>query len=298
MNKIDLHIHSTNSDGELSPNAIIQRALNNDVRLISITDHDIYYGHSYWKEILLNSNKIKLVPGVELSTDYFIDGEKVRIHLLAYDIKDVNNELGRELLRMKLARQEGNIEYFKGLKKSCDFIKDEMFADFDFSQYGRIVKLIMKHLSAKASLTPDQMKMVQNYFLTNKPKYNKCTLDIEQGIEIVKANGGVTSFAHPYQTKLSYDKLDKLVCYLKSIGLDAIEAYHGDATTSDNNVAIFLALKYELCKSAGSDFHDPADSHDIGCDVSSYPLFKQGEVLSDKFKKEKRLLSNEETLER
>ncbi len=298
MTKIDLHIHSTNSDGELSPNAIIQRALKNDVGLISITDHDIYYSHNYWKEIILNNKKIEMVPGVELSTDYFIDDEKVRIHLLAYDINDDNNELGQELLRMKNARQEGNIEYIKGLKKSLNFINDEMFSDFDFSQYGRIAKLIIKQLSTKTSLTLDQMKMVQNYVLTIKPKYNKCTLNIEQGIEIVKANGGITSFAHPYQTKLSYEKLDKLVGYLKSIGLDAIEAYHGDATTGENDIAIFLAQKYGLSKSAGSDFHNPADSHDIGCDVSCYPCFTQGDVLSEKFKKEKRFLSNEETLER
>lgn len=292
MEKIDFHIHSTNSDGELSPRGVMQQAIKNNVSLISITDHDIYFGQDYWKEMLLPGKKIKLVPGAELSTDYYKNGEKIRIHLLAYDVKDNNNELGHELSIMRRAREEGNFQYVKALKKSCNFIIDDDFADFDFSQYGRINKLILKQLTAKKILSSEQIEKIQQFFLENKPKYSKCTLDIERGIEIVKANGGITSFAHPYQTKLNFDDLDHLVKYLKSVGLDAIEGYHGEANSQDNNIAIFLAQKHDLYKSAGSDFHSTKDVHDIGCDTSDYPNFNT-KRLDEKFIKEQRFLSDE-----
>ena len=127
MGYIDMHIHSTQSDGAMTPEQIMQEAEKTGVSLISITDHDSYLKRAGWQSISLAGKKVKLVPGAELSTDYYLDGKKVRIHLLAYDVIDKKGEFQKELERMKKAREEGNLAYAEGLIKTCSFLDPAVF---------------------------------------------------------------------------------------------------------------------------------------------------------------------------
>ena len=91
MGYLDMHIHSTLSDGSLQPEQVLSEAVKNGVSLVSITDHDIIPSRDHWKYLSFKNKKIKLVPGIEISTDYYLDGQKVRIHLLSYDVESVSH---------------------------------------------------------------------------------------------------------------------------------------------------------------------------------------------------------------
>lgn len=252
---VDLHIHSTNSDGLLTPQEIVNEAEQNNVDTISITDHDFMPQRNVYTSITINHKSIRLIPGAELSTDYYIGKRKIRIHILAYDAIDKDGVLHRELEKKKRARFEGNYAYVQMLIKKLKFLDPMDFEGFDYSKYGWLKKRIISYLDL-TKYNEQDVKLLMRCLDEIKPIYPKCTFDIEEGIVLVKNAGGMTSFAHPYQTKLNPDELRILVQQMKSFGLDAIETFHAEASEAENSLANNLAEEYKLLKSCGSDFHN------------------------------------------
>lgn len=251
---IDLHVHSTNSDGALTPDKVIEETQKNNVDILSITDHDITPDRSFYESLTIGNESIRLIPGAELSTDYYIEKRKIRIHILAYDAIDKDGLLRKELKRLKEARTEGNYIYIKMLLKKLTFLDAEDFKDFDYSQYGWIKKRILTQINP-SKYTEEEFNILLRCLNEIKPKYPKCTFELEEGIGLVKDANGYTSFAHPYQTGLKYDELLKLIDKMKVYGLDSIETFHAEAKIDDNKTAKSLANKYRLLESCGSDFH-------------------------------------------
>lgn len=278
---IDMHIHSTNSDGELTPKDIINEAEKNSVEVVAITDHDTIPERSTYKSLTINNKNIKLVPGAELSTDYYIGKRKIRIHLLAYDAIDKDGVLKKELLRMKKSREKGNYAYIQMLLKKLPFLDAEDFKNFDYSKYGWIKKRILNHIDIN-KYSENQQKILLKCLEDIKPIYPKCTLELDEGIKLVKEAQGITSFAHPYQTGLEYEELDELVSRMKNMGLDAIETFHAEASEEDNRTASELAKKHELLESCGSDFHNHKEDNtrEIGLGVNNNMKIKKT-TLSD-----------------
>lgn len=252
---VDLHIHSTNSDGELTPQEIVEESEQNNVCTISITDHDFMPHRNVYKTITINHKSIRLIPGAELSTDYYIGKRKIRIHILAYDAIDKDGVLLRELEKKKMARFDGNYAYVQMLIKKLKFLNPIDFEGFDYSKYGWLKKRIISYLDL-AKYDEQDVKLLIKCLDEIKPIYPKCTFDIEEGIGLVKDAGGMTSFAHPYQTKLNQDELRILVQKMKLFGLDSIETFHAEASEAENSFANNLADEYKLLKSCGSDFHN------------------------------------------
>lgn len=251
---VDLHIHSINSDGTLKPEEIITEAEKNNVDIISITDHDFMPQRRVYESLTINNNNIKLIPGAELSTDYYIEKRKIRVHLLAYDAIDKDGILCKELIKKKEARFEGNYVYVQMLLKKFKFLSPTDFEGFDYSKYGWLKKRIISYLDLTKYDDYD-VKMLLMCLDEIKPIYPKCTFEIEEGIGLVKEANGMTSFAHPYQTKLNQNELETLIDKMKVFGLDSIETFHTEASKLDNDLANKLAEKYGLLKSCGSDFH-------------------------------------------
>lgn len=251
---VDLHIHSINSDGMLTPQEIVKEAEKNNVNTISITDHDTMPNRNMYKAITINNKSIKLIPGAELSTDYYIGKRKIRIHILAYDAIDKDGILHKRLEEMKKSRFEGNYAYVQMLMKKLKFLDPIDFEGFDYSKYGWLKKRIVSYLDL-TKYDEQDVKLLIRCLNEIKPIYPKCTFDIEEGIGLVKEAGGMTSFAHPYQTKLNQDELRILVEKMKLFGLDSIETFHAEASKDENGFANNLADEYKLLKSCGSDFH-------------------------------------------
>lgn len=265
---VDLHIHSTNSDGLLTPQEIVKEAEQNNVDTISITDHDFMPNRNVYKTITINHKSIRLIPGAELSTDYYIGKRKIRIHILAYDAIDKDGVLHRELEKIKKSRFEGNYAYVQMLIKRLKFLDPMDFEGFDYSKYGWLKKRIISYLDL-SKYDEQDVKLLIRCLNEIKPLYPKCTFDIEEGIGLVKEAGGMTSFAHPYQTKLNPDELRRLVQKMKLFGLDSIETFHAEASETENNFANNLADEYKLLKSCGSDFHNTnSEENKIGYGIN------------------------------
>lgn len=248
---IDLHIHSTHSDGLLSVKEIIQESIKNQARYISITDHDIVDGSSELMNYLKNSSKLIGVSGVELTSVYFWNGKKVKIHLLGYNIDLSDSLLENRLWQKRNSRKEQNVKYVKQMLSYCEMNDNKIFTDIDFSKHVYLKKCVLNYYSDKQDISEELLL----YMEAHPIKYIEYDFDIEEALFLIHHAGGKAVLAHPYQTKLTPAELDLLVADLTILGLDGIETAYARACDEDNAYAKALAQKYHLLETCGSDFH-------------------------------------------
>jgi len=248
---IDLHIHSTYSDGILSVEQIIQEAKKNDAKYIAVTDHDIVDGSIELMQLLEAEDEICGIPGVELTTVYYWKNRKVKIHLLGYNIDVCNKAFKDYLFNKRETRRKQNVSYVKKMLKECAINDFSILEAIDFSKHAYLKKVVLNYF------TPQHIEFSKiAKYLDNQPvKYQDYDFEICEAIEMIHRVGGNAVFAHPYQTKQSKSDLDEIVADLVEMGLDGIETVYGRASQDDNTYAEYLANKYKLLKTCGSDFH-------------------------------------------
>ena len=249
---IDLHIHSKYSDGKYSIEEIVQKAQSKDISTIAITDHDNIESVKHIVNTLL-LEKMLFVPGVELSTESFFFGDKMKIHLLGYGFNYQNQNLINSLDNIYYRRASDNKEYIESLTKLFDFINVDMFYNFDYGKYGWIKKLILEYISSY--INDDDREILNDYLISNKPIYQGYNFKIEEAIEMINNAGGYPVIAHPFRLNLDNDKLRIFIEYLKTCGLKGIETYHKKSTIEQRNFYHSLAEMYDLLESGGRDFH-------------------------------------------
>ena len=258
MKYIDMHVHSTYSDGAESVENLIKKAKENNVDFLSITDHDIIIPSN---EILSESN-IVIVKGIELSTKYNFLNQNIYIHLLGYDYDSNNKELNEELSRMKEVLKRGHIETLD--KISCkkidvpSYIKEQV----DLNNYmlidEQIRRLLIKN-NYSFSRAQDIAKEIQKY----NSEYPSYEIDIKKAIKLIIDSGGIAIIAHPNKIKISKQNIFKLIASLKKIGLVGIESCHSSFTKDDFIFYKEIAKKLNLLESVGSDFHCEEENQGI-----------------------------------
>lgn len=249
---IDLHIHSKYSDGKYSIEEIVRKAQSKDISTIAITDHDNIESVKHIVDTLL-LEKMLFVPGVELSTESFFFGDKMKIHLLGYGFNYQNQALINSLDNIYCRRANDNKEYIENLTELFNFINLDMFYNFDYGKYGWIRKLILESISSY--INDDDIKILNDYLILNKPIYHDYNFKIEEAIEIINNAGGYPVIAHPFHLKLDNDRLRMFIEYLTNCGLKGIETYHNYSTIEQSKFYHSLAERYDLFESGGSDFH-------------------------------------------
>ena len=261
---IDLHIHSNFSDGRLSVEEIIKEAIKNNIKVISITDHDNIESANY---ILENSKneEIIIIPGVELSAVTYMFGEKLKIHLLGYGYDFKNKRLLDSIAEVYGRRYEDNKKYIDKLIYKLAFMSQDFFTDFDYGKYGWISRMIINQ--SLPYLTMNQIEELKTYLKVEKPVYNNYNFSIEEAVEIIKMSHGYTSLAHPFHIKLPEDNFRKLIQYLIYLGLDGLETFHNDSTEEERKKLHNDAINYRLYETGGSDFHTYDYDYSIGCDL-------------------------------
>lgn len=261
---IDLHIHSNFSDGRLSVEEIIKEAIINNIKVISITDHDNVESANY---ILGNSKNegIIIIPGVELSAVTYMFGEKLKIHLLGYGYDFKNKRLLDSVAEVYGRRYEDNKKYIDKLIYKLSFMSKDFFTDFDYGKYGWINRKIINQ--SLPYLTKNQLEELKNYLNEEKPVYNNYNFPIEEAVEIIKISHGYTSLAHPFQIKLSEENFQKLIQYLIYLGLDGLETFHKDSSEEERKKLRNDAINYRLYETGGSDFHTYGYDSSIGSDL-------------------------------
>lgn len=260
--KADLHVHTTASDGTMTPTWVVEMAANIGLGAVGIADHDTMGGI---KEALDAGRRrnIILVPGVEINTDF----GKHELHILGYFIDPDSSYLHDKLDYLRSERMTRGIRIVErlnqiGLKISMDRVKE--IADGAVIGRPHIGRAIVE-----AGYTGSLNSAFGKYLVQGTPGFiDRYKLTPIDAIQIVKASGGVAVMAHPAKT---HD--DEIIPELVKAGLQGLEAYHTDHTSQQRRRYIKMAKKYDLLVTGGSDFHGPDNMKDIEignavCDLS------------------------------
>lgn len=253
---IDLHTHTTASDGVLTPTQIIEQAANNNITTLAITDHDTVNGIAEGLEAAEKFN-ITLIPGIEISTkaDLFAD----EIHLVGLFIDTQNQDLLQTLELLHNYRENRNKKIIEKLKDIGIEIPEELL--FNTSSRTKTISTLGKPDFAKALYKIGAVKHEAEAFgkfLNDKnglAGVSKERIDLEDAISLIHKANGLAILAHPFHITKNYNELYSLVEKYTQCGLDGIEVYYNNYNRKQIKNLKKLAEHFGLLKSGGSDFH-------------------------------------------
>ena len=253
--RIDLHIHSTASDGSLTPADIIDHAQKLNLAAIAITDHDSVDGSKEALQIGIPPS-LHFLTGVEISAAHppFFPGSG-SFHILGYAIHLDNRDLNQTLSKLQDARKNRNPEILKRLNKLGFRISlEEVNQEVGEGQLGRPH---IAYAMVKKGFVASINEAFDKYLGTAKAAYvDKDRIECEQAINIIRAAGGIPVLAHPALLNIENDqKLDALLQNLIKIGLSGIEVYYPGHSPQQIQQYTELAGKYGLLITGGTDFH-------------------------------------------
>jgi predicted metal-dependent phosphoesterase TrpH len=252
---IDLHIHTTASDGTFTPQEILSRAQRLGLKAIAITDHDTVVGS---KEALRSGipPSLEFLTGVEISATPppFYPGSG-SFHLLGYSIHLDDPKLNGTLEKLQQARKNRNPAIIDRLQElGISITLEEVRKEAGEGQLGRphIAKLMVKK-GAVASID----EAFDRFLGTGKAAYvDKQRVDCFKAIEIILDAGGVPVLAHPGLLDYSNEnQFDELIGNLKNAGILGLEVYYSEHTPDQTRLFAELAHRHGLLVTGGSDFH-------------------------------------------
>lgn len=277
MLQLDLHIHTTASDGQYTPAEIINLAKAAKLAMVSVTDHDTLEGLPEAKR-QASSLGIKFIPGVEISTQ---DTEE--IHILGYGMNEMCPELEKrcvEYTRNRLKRGERICHFLihKGIEVSLHEVKQ--LAGNGTLGRPHFAAWLLEH-----GYVSSRREAFQRYLDT--PEFHKNTERVkptpENAIGLIHRAGGMAVLAHPGLLKMTIDKQAQLISTLKIAGLDGIECFYSKHDTNQTERYLSFAEKFDLKISCGSDFHGEEIKPDVplgmNFDMETYKekwIFKGG----------------------
>lgn len=251
--KVDLHIHSTYSDGVVKPADLVNMYKKKGYDTIALTDHDGIGGIKE-AEAAGRALDIKVIPGIELSTSYIFMRKKLELHILGYHIDTENKELNERLKDIRKMRRERNERLLRRLNRLGYAILYEDLLERPGQDY--IGKPNFARAMQRKGYDPGSMWEV--FDAENKEKISS-----EEGITLIKGAGGVAVLAHPFKIKNLAEPgsdefwgfIEAIIRDLKGKGLEGLECGHPSATPQQSLRLKELAGKYCLRKTEGSDFH-------------------------------------------
>ena len=246
---IDLHVHSTESDGTLTPKDLVAEAKKAGLAAFALTDHDTCQGVCKAMPLAASAG-IELIPGIELSTDYH--GKEVHIVGLYIDIE--NEQLLKQTAEYRKCRSERNALMVEALQKEgLSITMEELVAENPDC-------VITRANIARFLYEQGQIKSVREAFDRYIGDHCKCYVGRQKvastdAVRLIKEAGGTAILAHPLLYGLSNTNLQKMIDELKPAGLDGLEAIYSTYTTGEEQQMKRLARENGLLISGGSDFH-------------------------------------------
>lgn len=251
MSLVDLHVHSTASDGKFKPAEIIAKAAGLGLKFVSLTDHDSIEGIAPAIEAIKIFPDLTFIPGVEISTD-LPDGEA---HILGYFIDYTDPEFQKELVKFRdsrTGRGRHMVEKLNGLGIKIDWARVQAIAGD--GAIGR------PHV-AQAMLEKGYIKTFEEafdkYIGHGGPAYvEREKMTPEEAVKLILRAKGIPVLAHPFTVK----DPAAMVKSLKNVGLMGIEAYYKDNTPKATQNSLKLAKRYGLIATGGTDYHGINDN--------------------------------------
>ncbi|SFP91961.1 hypothetical protein SAMN02910358_00082 [Lachnospiraceae bacterium XBB1006] len=260
-NAIDLHVHSTFSDGTLSVKELVEYAQKIQLRAIALTDHDCIDGNETMRTLCQTAN-INFVPGVELSTEYISNDHHIvkEIHLLGYYVNEKDEEFRHYLSEYLHSRRHRNEQMVEKLQAHGISITLEALA----TQYPDSV--ITRAHMARYLLDTGQVKTMnaafKKYLGDDAPCFvSRNKVSTQDAIALIHKAGGLAVLAHPPLYNLSNTALNSMIHSLKDAGLDGIEAIYSTYHNNEEQSMKAFARKYDLLITGGSDFHGSNKSY-------------------------------------
>lgn len=245
MNKIDLHLHTDQSDGRISPAELISLCKSKGYRTISITDHDTIRGYLQAKKYAHN-NDITLIPGVEISSSF----RKKEVHILAYYFEEDNQELSHLLEKINSSRIS------RAKKIISNLIAAGININFDkiYEETGKSGIIGRVHLAREINKLNPELTILDifNRYLNEKTSYfvPKKTVPLQEVLRIIRQSGGVSVLAHPHRLKNK-----GLVSDIVTSGVEGLEVHCPTSTEHNRRYLLRTAYKYGVLITGGSDFH-------------------------------------------
>ena len=247
MDTIDLHTHSTFSDGTFTPSQLVKYAEEKGLKAFALTDHDTTEGIKEAKSIETN---VEVISGVEISTRY----DKKEIHIVGLYVNENDADLNKQL---KYYREKRVTRNFEILEKLNSLGVDITIDDVKESCTGDVISRahIAKALVSKG-FVGSYTEAFDRYLGDNKCAYvPRETLNYEESMELITKAGGVPVLAHPLLYKMSDTNLENMMVKLRQKGLMAVEVYYSTHSNSDTQHIMAMANRVGLIYSGGSDFH-------------------------------------------
>jgi len=266
MKIVDLHIHSTQSDGLLTPKELIIYAKEKGLSAVALTDHDTIAGiEEAWK--MAKELDIELIPGVEIGADF-----KTEMHILAYFSFENYKKIQPLLDNAFKARQDRNPKLAKRLQ---ELGYDITLEDVSKEAKGEIIaRPHFARVLLKKNYFSTMGDVFGNLLAEDRPGYiQKDKLTPEQCIKAIKDAGGVAVIAHPKLLSLSLDKFKKiLVEQLIPAGLQGIETIHSIHSPTETLVYRELCDELGLIQTGGSDYHGSNEEIDLAVGKGSLKI--------------------------
>jgi len=246
VGQADLHIHSTASDGRLTPAEVVQEAARRGLKFMSLTDHDTVDGIALALAAVQSFPGLKLIPGVEISTD-LPEGEA---HVLGYFIDYNSRQLLEKLDRFRnsrLNRARGMVAKLDKLGVHLDWQRIEQIAGSSVMGRPHIAQAMLEKGyigSFKQAFT--------DYISRDGPAYvEREKITPAEAVALIIKARGVAVLAHPF----TINEPEAMITELKAAGLAGIETYYDNYTAEDISRLVAIAQKHNLIATGGSDYH-------------------------------------------
>lgn len=252
----DLHIHSSYSDGNLTPKEIIDQSIEKGIKYISITDHDSITGQNIINQ---RRKEIGIIPGIELSSRY----NELEIHILGYFININSKNLIDALDKITNARIQRAEEILYKLRKYNIVIDiNEILINQNVSiGRGNIAKIMLQK-----GYVSSYTEAFSRYLAKDRLAYvHGEKLSTKEAIKLIEGAGGIPVLAHPGKIYKGLE-LEKIIRQFKAYGLKGIEVYHPGHTRDKINYLYNISKKNRMIITGGSDYHgEERKKISLGC---------------------------------
>ena len=255
MSRIDLHIHTTASDGTDSPRLIVQQAAQLSLRAVAVTDHDTVAGIAE-AQAAGRELGVEVLPGIEISTDY----RGTDAHILGYFIDPTSSAL-RQLTEWMVAERDSRNSAMAAnmAADGIDISPEQLRRAHPDAVIGR------PHMAQRLmelGLVGSVKEAFALYLGSGKKYYlPRRRIPLPEAVEIIRAAGGIASAAHPLQYGFSESGTADYLRFARGAGCAALEAYYSEHSPAQRDALLAAAEELGMAVSGGSDYHGSVKPH-------------------------------------
>ena len=258
--RVDLHSHSTASDGRLTPAELVRRAVAQRVDVLALTDHDTVAGIGEAEAVIAAENlPVRLIHGIELSTSW----DALEIHVVGLHINAESAELMATIASQEAARVARGIEMGRRLAKQR--IEGAYEGALALANGASLTRAHFARYLLEAGHCANLQKAFDHYIGRGGKAYVPHQwMSIAEAVQVIHAAGGLAVLAHPGRYKLSTKWLKRLLQLFKEAGGDAMEVSLPQQSPQERANLGLWCREHQLLASVGSDFHAPTSWQELG----------------------------------